>query len=289
MSSKNYLNKPSIKVLSIDIYVQLFSKITGENMSFDPSELLELSPLGILVCDPTQRIEWCNSRFINEMKLNQQDIIGHLYASLPIEAINKQGNIVQLFNQSENTTKKFYYWQACLSKPTGSVVHYFALENSNHTQVLNIESTKLPKRSNWLEFLDYEVSRSRRYDNPLSLLKSHVIITKKPNYLSDENIHQVIKNTLMGELRWADMVGNTQHDSYLMVLPETPKEALIILKNKILDAITTQLAILSPDIESIVAFGSAHWQKHDDSKNMLNRAREDLVVYLEKLNSASID
>ncbi len=256
-------------------------------MQIEQSEILEQSPLGVLVCDSDQRVLWSNNRFNVETGLNQQDIIGRLYASIPLEAIDKYAHLVQLFDDNSKNPKKFAYWQANLRDPAGAVAHYFALERDQTTKHAYADGSKLPKRASWLEFLDYEVSRSRRYDNPLSLLKLHVLLTNKPDNITDMIICQTIKDTLMDVLRWADMIGNTSQDCYLMVLPETPYNALKQLENKISAAIETQLKCLSADLKCQIIFGSAHWQKHDDGQKMLKRARENLVENLEHISSQS--
>ena len=251
-------------------------------MSFEQSELLKLSPVGIVVCDADQRITWCNPRFLDETQLNSNDLVGHLYASLPIEAIDKYTHIVQLFDTASKHPKRFTYWQSPLTEPAGSIAHYFVLERDMKRKNVQVDGAKLPKRANWVEFLDYEVSRSRRYDNPLSILKLHILVNHKPETVQDDSIRQTIKDTLMDELRWADMIGNTSQGSYLMVLPETPSNALEHLIEKLRSAILSQLKYLSADIDCHIVFGSAYWQKHDDSQKMLKRARGKLVEDLEK-------
>lgn len=256
-------------------------------MQIEQSEILEQSPLGVLICDSDHRVLWGNNRFTLETGLAQQDIVGRLYASLPLEAIDKHAHIVQLFDDNSKNPKRFAYWQANLKDPEGSVAHYFALERDQVAKHAYADGSKLPKRASWVEFLDYEVSRSRRYDNPLSLLKLHVLLLDKPESIADETISQTIRDTLMDVLRWADMIGNTSLDGYLMVLPETPNSALEQLESKISAAIETQLNFLSTDLNCHIVFGSAHWQKHDDSQKMLKRAREKLVDNLEKISTKS--
>ena len=77
----------------------------------------------------------------------------------------------------------------------------------------------------------------------------------------------------------------TSQGSYLMVLPETPSSVLEHLKDKISVTVSSQLSSLSADLKCHVVFGSAHWQKHDDSNTILKRARENLVTALEGFNS----
>ncbi len=252
-------------------------------MDFKQQELLELSPLGILICDSQHRVLWANDQFIGDMNLVKEDIIGYLYEALPIEAIDKNSHQIQLFDDSSPKPRKFQHWQTEINEPANATAHYFALERNAVGETSNVDRYRLPKRANWLEFLDYEVSRSRRYDNPLSLVKLHALIQEKPETITEEAIYKTVKDTLMDELRWADMIGNTSVGTFLMVLPETPDEALTHLKKKISSSITTQIESLSTEIDFKIIFGSAQWQKHDDSQKMLQKARNSLVASLEKL------
>jgi hypothetical protein len=248
-------------------------------MNINDSKLLNLSPLSILICDKHQRVTWCNVKFLEQSGFKEPEVINHFYASLPIEAIDKQANLVQLFGDNNNQSK-FHYWLETYNIQEGSTVHYFALVQENTLKVTS-------KRPNWVEFLDYEVSRSRRYDNPLCLLKLHVIISNQPSTVLDELIHQTIRNTLTDELRWADMIGNTNQGSYLMILPETPPSALDQLKSKISKAISAHLKLISTEISALTIFGSTSWKKHDDSQKILKRTRNNLVSELEKAYNKS--
>jgi diguanylate cyclase with GGDEF domain/PAS domain-containing protein len=250
-------------------------------MPFEYSEILELSPLGIVVCDDHQRILWCNSRFLEDTCFDEKAVIGCLYASLPLEAIDKKAQLVQQFDDTSKNAKQYRYWQAELTKGEGVSVHYFALNREPSQSSVN--SIKLPKRPNWVEFLEYEVSRSRRYDNPLCLLKLHILIDHRPDDLEEQAVWQTVKDTLSDELRWADMIGNTREGSFLMVLPETPPSSLDQLKKKISTAVQSQLKFLCPQLTANVVFGSSTWEKHDDGQKMLQRARTALVEELEKI------
>ncbi|TQV88530.1 GGDEF domain-containing protein [Aliikangiella coralliicola] len=256
-------------------------------MSFDQTELLEKSPLGIVISDNSQRVLWCNSQFLSDTHLDESEVVGKLYPSLPIEAIDKNAQIVQLFNENGNDDVKFQYWQNTLEQPEKAKIHYFTREREQQSKLSlaanKLGGSRLPKRASWVEFLDYEVSRSRRYNNPLSLLKLHLIVLEKPDNVIEETLHQTIKDTLMNELRWADMIGHTDHGTYLMVLPETPGEALNSLQEKLHKAMKVQIDFISKSIKYHIVFGEASWQKHDESQQMLMRARNNLVEKLEIL------
>ncbi len=256
-------------------------------MSFDESEILNLSPLGIVISDPNQRIVWCNARFISETQLSEKQIVGQLYPALPIEAVDKEAQLVQLFNELDKQEIKFHYWQAKSDVQPNHTIHYFAKDRTSNSKIAvstaKISATQIPKRASWVEFLDYEVSRSRRYDNPLSILKLHLLVFDKPANVNIETLHQTIKDTLTNELRWADMIGHTENSTYLMVLPETPASALKILQEKLDNALKKQIEFIDQSIDYQLVFGGTHWQKHDDSQKMLKKARTNLVDGLEAL------
>lgn len=257
-------------------------------MEHNTTELLDLSPLGIIVTDKNTRIKWCNSKFVSATGLLKENVIGNLFAALPFEGsgfsndANKSINL-ELFNTSENLRKSFQYWQVSSKESNQQRIHYFILQNSISDTTKNKSTTRLPKRASWVEFLDYEVSRSRRYSNPLTLMKCHLLVTENPQQIDEEQIQSCVKNTLMDELRWADMIGNSQQGSYLMVLPETPAESINALKEKLTDAIELELKGISAKLTTSLVFGVAHWQKNDDSSSLLEKARNSLVAGLESL------
>lgn len=256
-------------------------------MSLDQSEILEKSPLCIVICNKDQRVTWCNERFLKETQLPDKSVVGQLFQALPIDCIDNNAQQKQLFTGNGHDNIKFQYWQENLEEPSGGTAHYFTRErgvSDKVTQLIaKVSACKLPKRANWVEFLDYEVSRSRRYDNPLSILKLHMLILSKPDNVHEETIHQTIKDTLMDVLRWADMIGHTDHGTYLMVLPETPNDSLQALQVKLENALKSQFQFISQEIKYQLVFGEAGWQKHDDSQKLLSRARHSLVEKLEDL------
>lgn len=254
-------------------------------MSFDQSELLDKSPLCIVISDKFYRILWCNSRFFQETLLDQKAVIGQLYPALPIQIIDKNNITITQTQDNLIENVRFTYWQQPLQTPTGAIAHYFLRQPSlKPTQSPNLSVPyRLEKRANWLDFLDYEVSRSRRYHNPLTVLKLHLLIFNNPNNIDDEVLHETVKRTLMDEMRWADMIGHTEHGAYLAVLPETPNSALAKLKEKISSALDKHIRSIDPSITYDLVFGEASWRKNDDSQSLLARSRDNLVSQLEAL------
>jgi PAS domain-containing protein len=249
-------------------------------MSFDQQEIFDKSPLGILVVDASERITWCNQRFLDDMGLIEDKVIQQLYPSLPLEAIDKKTQILQSFND-KNTGRQFHHWQEQLESDDKHFAHYF-LRRLEETSQQNLKANRPSEKSGWLHLLEYEISRCRRYDSPLSLLKLHlVIISGSPK--DDEAIHQSVQQVLTDELRWADMIGHTDHGSYLIILPETPQDALIKLQAKLNIAINREISSINSKISYHLVFGEAYWRKGQDCQELLKTARDNMVVKLEML------
>ncbi len=250
-------------------------------MSFDQKEVFEKSPLGILIVDSCERIIWCNQHFLDDMGLTEDSVVGQLYPSLPLEAIDQKTQILQSFNDNSNGCQ-FSHRQTALEKPSKAFAHYFVKQPDSAPSQKLKGNRPSAKSGGWLNLLEYEISRCRRYDNPLSLLKLHLVILNGTND-DDEAIHQSVQHVLTDELRWADMIGHTDQGSYLIILPETPKNALIKLQAKLNIAINRQIALINPKINYHLVFGEAYWKKSQDCQNLLKTARDNMIVKLEML------
>lgn len=78
--------------------------------------------------------------------------------------------------------------------------------------------TGLPNRNSILQTLDEQVSRSRRYGNPLSMIRLVLHPPAVPGSLTLKTIAQ----ELNAGLRWADYIGRLDSEVLLLILPETP-------------------------------------------------------------------
>ena len=97
--------------------------------------------------------------------------------------------------------------------------------------------TGLLDRATIGRLLRSEISRSRRYGNPLSVAR----YTAGTATVNDSDLVQAtmatVAETLKEHLRWTDSVGRSSAQSLLLVLPETDAGAVTILLGKIRAAI----------------------------------------------------
>jgi len=250
-------------------------------MTLKSSELLEHSQLGILVCDLNDRIDWCNDIFVKITGLEKHNIEGNLFTALPFESTDNGGFRIQLFDKSSKGSTKFLYWRALTSNKS-QTIHYYAIDRQIESSSVTSGHSSIAKRPNWIEYLNYEVSRSRRYGNSLCILKLQLLTRSNPDEVSNQSINQAVNDALVDCLRWADMISTTRSGGFLMVLPETPVSSINSLTDKLSNLINAQLELLSSDLECRLFFGQSCWQQHDDSQLLLARARNDLVENLEK-------
>jgi len=114
------------------------------------------------------------------------------------------------------------------------------------------------------------VSRSRRYNTPLSLVCIGIDTSKE----RDKAVTK-ISYLLKDQTRWADLVGcNASHD-FILVLQETTQDSALIL----VDKLVAQIARLNETAETPVAacYGVTRCQKNDDAASMLERAESALT------------
>ncbi len=248
-------------------------------------EILNVSELGIVILDDNQHVVWVNGQFASWTGNDEDHWPGQLWASLPLEAVNESDDLYCLITRERSQTLHLQHWQAGLPSQPKLTAHYFralALDTKREAEVP--QAIGLPQRPNWAQFLEYEVSRSRRYDNPLTMLKVKLIVfgDQIPQAISRE-INHLVSEVLKDELRWADMIGHSETGEFLLVLPETSKEATDALKHKISRAVEARMMHHFPHYESELVFGEAHWQKGDSSGILLDRARENLMKQLQAL------
>lgn len=129
--------------------------------------------------------------------------------------------------------------------------------------------TGLLNREAILDALESQVSRSRRYGNPFSVIRLNLKRVREnpaPNSLKN------FGRELNAELRWADQIGRFDQTSFLLVLPETRQNDAERLAAKL----GKDRAILSDSERWAVETMVSSWQAGDDSEALLERLDDNL-------------
>ncbi len=248
----------------------------------DALSVLEAIPAGIFVENADGEIIWANHAVSQLLKMTTDEIIGQNRDQLPLK------KTLKLLKLSQPAYIPDRQHDTCMQIDSAEV------KGANHAATVYcvVDITELASQSRFIpelrqpasldpetglmtrkhihQELVAEVSRSRRYENPLSLILLHF-----PELESEAQKTELLKSAaevLKDDLRWVDLVGQWEIDEFLIVLPETGAEAASQLAEKI----TANFDRLLPSNEIQVAV--ADWQKGDDTAVMLQRAEAKLIA-----------
>lgn len=138
--------------------------------------------------------------------------------------------------------------------------------------VITDELTGLYNAGYFLDFLDYELERARRYQATLSVVFLDMDYFKKVNdsygHLVGSRLLTEVGQLLKKNVRKADIAARYGGDEFVIVLPNTPKEGAFILAEKLRDLIRENDFLVSQGhrIRVTASFGLASYPDDGDSK-----------------------
>lgn len=141
--------------------------------------------------------------------------------------------------------------------------------------------TNLLSRDAIIEHLETQVTRSRRYHNPLALLRVRYDFSNLDE--NEAETHALMKQIaffLNDQMRWADQTGMLDDETYLIILPETNFEAATQLLKKFTHSSHLGLLASLDKEQNSFSVGLTEWQKGDDAKKMLHRIQQDIDLNL---------
>jgi len=271
---------------------------TKDSLSLKP-DWFNSCPFAILALDAEGRIQWVNDALEELLGLRADQLQGHNRESLP-SALHKilleEDEILHLEN-----TDGSHLWLQCMTREgldaRGRQVHFHfyqdvtrtvQLEEQNRllTETVNAlrlsdDLTGLPNQRALAQMLDRQVSHSRRYHNPLSMMLVRVQITSS-DLSQDEDVRApvmlAVSHFFRERFRWADQVARWDEDTFAIVLPETDVEDAEGLKHEVSSGVAD---IDIPEtyqgrVQVKFDFGIASWRKGDDTKTLLRRTAQSL-------------
>lgn len=258
-------------------------------------QVLDESPLGIVVTNPDAVITWVNSTFCQFLGVQEQDVLGKKRAELLLHVLDRyheHSNIWRVNGDSERWLLTVDSTLRQSEQNIGDVVYFvdatelmrLRIECQNLTDQLQSSVTKdkvtgLLNSKALMQALDPQVSRSRRYQNPLSVVKMQInaFSSNKVNLvLSADQALKAVSFYLRDQLRWVDQVGRTDDMEFTFILPETSETDA----RKLIDKISSRLFALSlpgnPEvsIEVQARFGYTQWKKGDDTLKLLHKVTQ---------------
>ena len=257
----------------------------------DLTALLNACPMALALSDSKQNITWVNETFEQYLGITADEIQSTNIDELP-------PGLKQLFTSSSTVhipANKIRddQWYSC-SKfnmgESGNTMHYIVdvgplyllmqekeiLRDELEEALARDPVTGMPNQKALFQSLESQVSRSRRYNNLLSVV---ILQINNLELLEDANKAELlvpISQMLNDQVRWADIVGKLSDNEFLLVLPETPNDACKSLSENLAQRLN-ELALpasIASNYKIAARFGYAEWEKGDDAGMLLLRARK---------------
>ncbi|MGD2119171.1 MAG: diguanylate cyclase [Chromatiales bacterium] len=257
------------------------------------ADWLQQCPFAMMATDDSGVIRWTNPAFEQLCGLEAEQLLGSSADNPPdagLQALFGDSNNVSISHATHGEIVLERSVKAVTDDAGNSLqLHYFKppcadaqlqLENEQlRQQVENLtltdELTGLANERALSQNLAIQVTRSRRYHNPLSLALVDIKTDDQASHILDEQFDETIvaiSHFLRDRLRWADFIARCQPSRFVVVLPETGEEEA---KRLFQDIVNERDKIdLPAEQSSLIQFivGVAEWEKGNDPRLLIERA-----------------
>ena len=257
------------------------------------TSILEAAPIGMLMLDADGHIHWYNQTLLDTLGLDEDQLQAHSLDTLPSDIRSVLVDPPETIFLQKGTEQR---WLRCQQHQTGDnhKIHYYIdisqeqrllAERDKLAEELQMLTTRdavtgLPNRRALLQGLEPLVSRSRRYGNPLSVIKLNITLTGEATQQTRESSWIEVGQMLKDQMRWADIIGRYEDADFLLILPETPLGAARTLAEKIAKLVA-QISVADEQGRKLGLqphCGVTAWKKGDDSILLLKRAEEGITT-----------
>ena len=237
-------------------------------------------PAGIAVIDVTDCVLWCNTVLVRLLGRDMMDIVGRNVESLPLPLpardqrsfhkhscrVAEKGQLISITREMKAAN---FTGQAMLVIDRESALDWFfdALSTGGFD---GSAASRYLSRNALFSRLQLEVSRSRRYANPLSCLVIRIDFGIVEPGDGRRAIHDVIAMTLKDQLRWVDVLGQWSDRALVVILPETEDRAAVSLAEKVAAELQQNLSRQGSSVG--INVGASSWCKGDDVERLVRRA-----------------
>ena len=247
--------------------------------------------MGLALSDEQQQIIWVNETFENYLGISADEISGHKIDDLPeiLQPLFTSSSAVHI---PANTIRDGQ-WYMCNQQPlNGTTAHYISdigplqalkeerdlLKDELREALAIDEVTGMANKIGLFQRLEPAISRSRRYNNLLSIVILRVNNIEQLDELQNAKLMITISHLLNDKVRWADITGKLSKTDFLLVLPETSGED----SQKLITNLSQNLEKLElpeelpADYKISFNFSHAEWTKGDDLTLLMKKARDAL-------------
>lgn len=251
---------------------------------------LKQAPVPMLAVDDDGRIRWANHSLEAFVGLPASQLIGHTRDSLPSpthRVLFEEEELIHL--NGPGAPERWLRCDVRVDEHQPAVrLHCFtdvtreielAEENRRLLEMVDRlrttdELTGLPNRRALEQQLELHVSRSRRYDNQLSIICIGVACDQPA---AQDAVAVAVAHHLRDRLRWADLVARWDEAEFVIVLPETEEtQAREVGANLFAADDPVKLTGDFTDVEPLISMGVTGWHRGDDSRTLLARAAADV-------------
>jgi diguanylate cyclase (GGDEF)-like protein len=259
-------------------------------------EIIRSSPIGMMLLDAQGRVSWLNDTLQDMLGSRAAALLSRTAAELDPELQPLLGLQTTWRLPAAGTEEELWLMGHShqLDDQTGvqylidiTPLHWLMEERdqlrSELEDVIMVDKeTGIRNRKGLYYSLEPQLSRTRRYNRPLSVIIMRLDCMER----FKTHFHQThaapllvsVSHLLNEQLRWADIIGRLNDTDFLLVLPETQAEAA----NQVVSNLQSRLGQLpiegldSKDFAISARFGVAEWRKGDDMSLLLARARSSL-------------
>ena len=251
--------------------------------------LFEVCPTGMLALDQDTCIRWLNPALEKMLNLSGDELIGKNKSTLPKElhalfddtdvlhlSLNDDGERwlqrdVRNIEAEKDSPLQLHFYQD-ISSQIISQQESDLLRQQVQELTITDELTGLANRRAALQALAVQVTRSRRYGNPLTLGAAHISLPNIPGDSLPDSAVLTFSHYLRERLRWADTISRYEDDLFLLVMPETClDDALHLLRQIEQECKEGALKGLEPALYPEMKVSASAWEKGDDPQRLMHR------------------
>lgn len=302
----DYIRKPIVKE-------ELISKVHNYLFHIEEKKILERYIKIIdeyvlsIVTDVNFIILYISKAFCDKINLQKEEIYGSNLKDLTLHKKNDKiwGNLAFALKNNKWQGKLLFkrkneepFWAEThietifdnYQNPIGFQILCFDITEKLKLQELAIRDplTKIYNRNKIIEFIDYEIQKSKRYFTNFSLMMIDIDDFKNINDTFGHNFGDVVlvefTKIISKTVRKIDLIGRWGGEEFLIVLPQTNlKNSIKVaerLKNNFEKHIVTHNGISIPLNTS--SFGITEYKKNDTLNSLMERV--DLSLYNSKKN-----
>lgn len=256
-------------------------------------KMLQGNPLGMMYIDPQGSVVWVNDNFPVISGISSLQVMGKTVDTVPMEYFNLFDEEATIHLPAIENRPETWLVVSSQNMPDGSRMQY--VKDATLIRQLARERDELKAKVNELNIVDEvtgllnprglyqslepQVSRSRRYNNMLSIMIMRIEnledIYKNFGYEKSNQLLQAISEILNDQMRWADSIGRLSENEFMLIMPETPHDIADHLAGKIRERLA-ELTIPNLDGDTLnlcTRVGMVQWQKGEDTRLLMQRAR----------------